>query len=89
MVFKSEADRSKFVEEKLPLVKKVVDEQLFLNGNIEDFYQIGCIGLLKAIDKYGTSNMNFILDENDYLVGDDFDEIAIQMITEELKRYMQ
>ena len=56
---------------------------------IEDFYQIGCIGLFKAIDKYDTSNMNYICDENDYLLDDDFDDIAIQMITEELNRYVK
>lgn len=69
--------RERFVEENMGLVYTVVRRFLGRGCDREDLVQIGCIGLLKAIDKFDTS----------FEVR--FSTYAVPMIVGEIKRFLR
>ena len=69
--------RDKLVEGNLKLVLSVIRKFKDRNENLDDLFQIGCIGLIKAID-------NFDLKQDVY-----FSTYAVPMIIGEIKRYLR
>lgn len=69
--------RDKLIEENLGLVWSIVRRFLGRGHELEDLFQIGCIGLMKAIDKFDTS----------YDVK--FSTYAVPMIAGEVKRFIR
>ena len=69
--------RSYLVEKNAGLVRSIVKRFLNRGHDAEDLFQVGCIGLIKAIDKFDTS----------YKVC--FSTYAVPMITGEIKRYIR
>ena len=72
-----EKARETLVEENLGLVYTIVRRFLGRGIEMEDLVQIGCIGLIKAIDKFDTS----------YDVK--FSTYAVPMISGEIKRFLR
>ncbi len=69
--------RDKLVEENVGLVWSVARRFTGRGLDMEDLFQIGCIGLIKAIDKFDTSfNVKF-------------STYAVPMISGELKRFLR
>ena len=55
-----EAARQKYIEGNLRLVLSVIKRFSSSNENVDDLFQIGCIGLMKAIDNFDASlNVKF------------------------------
>lgn len=73
----SKEARDKLVEGNLKLVLSVIRKFKDRNENLDDLFQIGCIGLMKAID-------NFDLAQDVY-----FSTYAVPMIIGEIKRYLR
>lgn len=69
--------RDKMVENNIGLVWNIVRRFSGRGYEIEDIFQIGCIGLIKAIDKF---DMNFNVKFSTY---------AVPMITGEIKRFLR
>nr|WP_330400281.1 RNA polymerase sporulation sigma factor SigG [Tepidibacter mesophilus] len=69
--------RQKFVNGNLRLVLSVIQKFNNRGENIDDLFQIGCIGLIKAID-------NFDLSQNVR-----FSTYAVPMIIGEIRRYLR
>ena len=69
--------RARLVEENTGLVWCVVKRFYNRGVEMEDLFQIGCIGLLKAIDKF---NLEFDVKFSTY---------AVPMITGEIKRFLR
>ncbi|MCK9479328.1 MAG: SigB/SigF/SigG family RNA polymerase sigma factor [Firmicutes bacterium] len=69
--------RSKIVEENTGLVWSIVRRYLGRGHDSDDLYQVGCIGLIKAIQKFDTS------------YGVKFSTYAVPMIMGEIKRYIR
>ncbi len=69
--------RDKFVEGNLRLVLSVVQRFSNRNENADDLFQIGCIGLIKAIDNFDTS------------LNVQFSTYAVPMIIGEIRRYLR
>ena len=69
--------RDRFIEGNLRLVLSVVQRFSNRNENADDLFQIGCIGLIKAID-------NFNVDLNVQ-----FSTYAVPMIIGEIRRYLR
>ena len=69
--------REQFIKGNLRLVLSIVQRFNQSNENIDDLFQIGCIGMIKAID-------NFDLSQNVQ-----FSTYAVQMILGEIKRYLR
>ena len=69
--------REKFINGNLRLVLSVIQKFNNRGENIDDLFQIGCIGLIKAID-------NFDLSQNVQ-----FSTYAVPMIIGEVKRYLR
>lgn len=69
--------REKLIEENLGLVRHIVKRFLGREIPAEDLFQIGCIGLMKAIDKFNL----------DYDVK--FSTYAVPMIQGEIKRFLR
>ncbi len=69
--------REKFIKGNLRLVLSIVGRFSNSNENMDDLFQIGCIGLIKAID-------NFDLEQ-----GVQFSTYAVPMIIGEIKRYLR
>ena len=69
--------REQVVAENMGLVWSVVRHFANRGYELEDLYQIGCIGLLKAIDKFNL----------DYEVR--FSTYAVPMVTGEIKRFLR
>ena len=69
--------RDTLVEKKTGLVHSIVKRFLNRGVEMEDLFQIGTIGLLKAIDKFDCS-----FDVK-------FSTYAVPMITGEIKRYLR
>lgn len=69
--------REQFIKGNLRLVLSIVQRFNQSNENIEDLFQIGCIGMIKAID-------NFDLSQNVQ-----FSTYAVPMILGEIKRYLR
>ena len=72
-----EEARQEFVRGNLRLVLSVIQEFNNRGENIDDLFQIGCIGLIKAID-------NFDLSQNVR-----FSTYAVPMIIGEIRRYLR
>ena len=68
---------------KLPVLSNEEKEELFIKRfygrgeNVDDLFQVGCIGLIKAIDNFDT-NLNV-----------QFSTYAVPMIVGEIRRYLR
>ncbi|MBQ3114594.1 MAG: SigB/SigF/SigG family RNA polymerase sigma factor [Clostridia bacterium] len=69
--------RSFLVEKNSKLVWSIVKRFSNRGHETEDLFQVGCIGLIKAIDKFDTS------------LGLQFSTYAVPMITGEIKRFIR
>ena len=69
--------RTKFINGKLRLVLSVIRRFFSKGENADDLFQIGCVGLIKAID-------NFEMEQNVQ-----FSTYAVPMIIGEVKRYLR
>ena len=73
----SDKERTRLIEEKLPLLQEVVLKLPKKGESLDDLIQVGCVGLLKAIDQYNESTE------------EEFDHFAEFMIAKEIKRYLR
>ena len=69
--------REKYIKGNLRLVLSVIKRFNNHNENVDDLFQIGCIGLMKAIDNF------------DVNVGVKFSTYAVPMIIGEIRRYLR
>ena len=69
--------REEFIKGNLRLVLSVIKRFSSSNENVDDLFQIGCIGLIKAINNFNTD-----LDVK-------FSTYAVPMIIGEIRRYMR
>ena len=69
--------REKYIKGNLRLVLSVIQRFSNSNENVDDLFQIGCIGLIKAID-------NFDIKQNVK-----FSTYAVPMIIGEIRRYLR
>jgi len=72
-----EKAREKLIDGNLRLVLSIVQRFSTRNENMDDIFQVGCIGLIKAID-----NFNVELDVR-------FSTYAVPMIIGEIRRYLR
>lgn len=72
-----EESREKFIKGNLRLVLSVIQRFNNRGENVDDLFQVGCIGLIKAID-------NFDLSQNVR-----FSTYAVPMIIGEIRRYLR
>ena len=72
-----EAAREKLICGNLKLVLSVIQRFLSRGENVDDLFQVGCIGLIKAID-------NFDIDQNVR-----FSTYGVPMIAGEVRRYLR
>ncbi|WP_300276938.1 sigma-70 family RNA polymerase sigma factor [Peptacetobacter sp.] len=71
------ASKNKLVTVNLGLVNKIVSKFSFSGFDRDDIFQLGCIGLLKAIDRFNPS------------LGYMFSSYAVPMIEGEIKRFLR
>lgn len=71
------AARQEFIYGNLRLVLSVLQRFHNRNENIDDLFQVGCIGLIKALDNFDTSH------------GVKFSTYAVPMIIGEIRRYLR
>ncbi len=69
--------REKYIQGNLRLVLSIISRFNNNGENVDDLFQIGCIGLMKAIDNFDDS------------LGLQFSTYAVPMITGELRRYLR
>ncbi|MGN0481216.1 MAG: sigma-70 family RNA polymerase sigma factor, partial [Lachnospiraceae bacterium] len=69
--------REKYIKCNLRLVLSVVSRFASGNENLDDLFQIGCIGLIKAIDNFDAS------------LGLKFSTYAVPMIIGEIRRFLR
>lgn len=69
--------REKYIEGNLRLVLSIIKRFSSSNENVDDLFQIGCIGLIKAIDNFD-SRLNV-----------KFSTYAVPMIIGEIRRYLR
>ena len=69
--------REQYIKGNLRLVLSIIKRFANTNENLDDLFQIGCIGLMKAID-------NFDLNQNVQ-----FSTYAVPMIIGEIRRYLR
>ncbi|MBQ3583917.1 MAG: RNA polymerase sporulation sigma factor SigG, partial [Lachnospiraceae bacterium] len=69
--------RERFIQGNLRLVLSITKRFAGNNENIDDLFQIGCIGLIKAIDNFDRS------------VGVKFSTYAVPMILGEIRRFLR
>lgn len=69
--------RQKYIEGNLRLVLSVIKRFSSSNENVDDLFQIGCIGLIKAIDNFDSS------------LNVKFSTYAVPMIIGEIRRYLR
>lgn len=69
--------REEFVSGNLRLVLSVIQRFSNRGENMDDLFQVGCIGLIKAMDNFNTE------------VGVKFSTYAVPMIIGEIRRYMR
>ncbi|MBO4514878.1 MAG: RNA polymerase sporulation sigma factor SigG [Lachnospiraceae bacterium] len=69
--------RQKYIEGNLRLVLSIIKRFSACNENVDDLFQIGCIGLIKAIDNF------------DLELGVKFSTYAVPMILGEIKRFLR
>ena len=73
----NEVAREKYIRGNLRLVLSILQRISNSNENVDDLFQIGCIGLIKAVDNFDdTLNVKF-------------STYAVPMISGELKRYLR
>ena len=80
MLFRSEGDkeaRERYIKGNLRLVLSVIRRFQNSNENADDLFQIGCIGLMKAIDNFDTT------------LQVKFSTYAVPMIMGEIRRYLR
>lgn len=71
------AARNKYIQGNLRLVLSVIRRFSNHNENLDDLFQIGCIGLMKSIDNF------------DPEIGVKFSTYAVPMIIGEVRRYLR
>ena len=69
--------REKFIKGNLRLVLSIIQRFSNTGENIDDLFQIGCIGLIKAIDNF------------DSTLGVKFSTYAVPMIIGEIRRFLR
>lgn len=69
--------RELYIKGNLRLVLSVIKRFSASNENVDDLFQIGCIGLMKAIDNFDTE------------LGVKFSTYAVPMILGEIRRYLR
>lgn len=69
--------RELFIKGNLRLVLSIIKRFAGNNENVDDLFQIGCIGLIKAVDNFDRS------------LGVKFSTYAVPMIMGEIKRYLR
>lgn len=69
--------REQYIEGNLRLVLSVIKRFSSSNENVDDLFQIGCIGLIKAIDNF------------DSKLGVKFSTYAVPMIIGEIRRFLR
>ena len=69
--------RDKFIQGNLRLVLSVIQRFSNRGENPDDLFQVGCIGLIKALDNFDTSH------------GVKFSTYAVPMIIGEIRRYLR
>ena len=69
--------RQLFINGNLRLVLSVIKRFASTNENVDDLFQIGCIGLIKAIDNFNTE------------LGVKFSTYAVPMIIGEIRRFLR
>lgn len=69
--------REQYIEGNLRLVLSVIKRFSSSNENVDDLFQIGCIGLIKAIDNFDSS------------LNVKFSTYAVPMIIGEIRRYLR
>ena len=69
--------REEFIQGNLRLVLSIVQRFSTRGENMDDLFQIGCVGLIKAIDNF------------DLRVGVKFSTYAVPMIIGEIRRYLR
>ncbi len=69
--------KDEFVRANLRLVLSVIQKFSYKNDNIDDIFQIGCIGLIKAIDNF------------DFKYHVKFSTYAVPMIIGEIRRFLR
>jgi len=72
-----ERAREEFIKGNLRLVLSVIQRFTGRKENMDDLFQVGCIGLIKAIDNFKVE------------LGVRFSTYAVPMITGELRRYLR
>lgn len=73
----NQAARETFIHGNLRLVLSVIQRFAGRKENMDDLFQVGCIGLIKAIDNFNVE------------LGVRFSTYAVPMITGELRRYLR
>ena len=71
------AARQEFIEGNLRLVLSVIQRFIGRGEMVDDLFQVGCIGLIKAVDNF---DMNYQVKFSTY---------AVPMIVGELRRHMR
>ena len=69
--------REQFVIANMRLVLSIVQRFSVKNGKADDMFQVGCVGLIKAIDNFDTT------------LGLKFSTYAVPMIIGEIRRYLR
>lgn len=69
--------RERYIEGNLRLVLSIIKRFHNSNENVDDLFQIGCIGLIKAIDNFNSE------------LGVKFSTYAVPMIIGEIKRFLR
>ena len=69
--------REKFIQGNLRLVLSVIQRFGGRGENVDDLFQVGCVGLIKAIDNFDTS------------LNVQFSTYAVPMIIGEIRRYLR
>ena len=72
-----EAARKEYINGNLRLVLSVIKRFHSSNENVDDLFQIGCVGLIKAIDNFDAS------------LNVKFSTYAVPMIVGEIRRYLR
>lgn len=72
-----QAARQQYIEGNLRLVLSVIKRFSSSNENVDDLFQIGCIGLIKAIDNFDSS------------LNVKFSTYAVPMIIGEIRRFLR
>ena len=76
-ILEDEKAREKFIHGNLRLVLSVIKRFYGRGENVDDLFQVGCIGLIKAIDNF------------DVTLNVQFSTYAVPMIVGEIRRYLR